>query len=166
MESLTDRLIAASAEDRRSIAVEFVSAGAAAVLGHSPGSVRAERAFKDLGFDSLTGVELRNRLSTATGMRLPATLVFDHPTPAALADHLLTVLLPDEATGQPDPFAELDRLEAAMAIADQEVRSGVTTRLNGLLAKWSGAPEVVRDLREASRDELFDFIDNELGVSD
>ena len=83
-------------EERREL-VELVCAHAAAVLGHSDGrDIDAQSAFQDLGFESLTGVELGNRLKIETGLALSRTVVFDYPTPAALADHLQRLLHGDD----------------------------------------------------------------------
>ncbi|WP_461030789.1 acyl carrier protein, partial [Streptomyces sparsus] len=92
---LLARLTALGDADRRQAVLELVRAHIAHVLNHpSPEDVETARAFRELGFDSLTSVELRNTLNGATGMRLPATLVYDYPTPAALADHLTAELAP------------------------------------------------------------------------
>nr|BAF85844.1 modular polyketide synthase [Streptomyces cyaneogriseus subsp. noncyanogenus] len=86
---LRDRLAALEPDARTDVLLELVSTHTAAVLGHREAdTVPADRAFRELGFDSLTAVELRNRLNTATGLRLPTTLVFDYPRPAVLARHL------------------------------------------------------------------------------
>ncbi|MGW0147505.1 type I polyketide synthase, partial [Streptomyces sp. NPDC003333] len=92
--TLADRLARLPDEQRRPMLLEVVRREVADVLGHtSTEGIAPDRAFKELGFDSLTAVELRNRLNTATGLRLPATLVFDHPTATAVADHLRSQLL-------------------------------------------------------------------------
>jgi acyl transferase domain-containing protein len=86
---LGERLRQLAPNEQRRQLVELVCLHAAAVLGHPDShAVDVERAFQDLGFDSLTGVELRNRLKTDTGLALSRTLIFDYPTPTALADHL------------------------------------------------------------------------------
>ncbi|MFF5443394.1 SDR family NAD(P)-dependent oxidoreductase, partial [Streptomyces achromogenes] len=92
--AIADRLRSLPEAERLRAALDLVTAHTATVLGHrEPGAVRDRQPFRELGFDSLTSVELRNRLNTATGLRLPATVAFDHPTPRQLAEHLLSELL-------------------------------------------------------------------------
>jgi hypothetical protein len=93
---LADQLQALSPEEQHRQLVKLVCLHAATVLGHSGiQDIDAERAFQDLGFESRTGVELCNRLKTDTGLALSRTLIFDYPTPMALADHLQQLLRGD-----------------------------------------------------------------------
>ncbi|MGW2950687.1 SDR family NAD(P)-dependent oxidoreductase, partial [Streptomyces eurythermus] len=172
--SARERLLGLPEEERRPALLDLVRTHAAAVLGHSAtGSVTAERAFKDLGFDSLTAVQLRNQLSAATGVKLPPTVVFDHPTPADLADHLGGELFddtPDPDTGTAALLAELDRLEAALLssasrLADPEQ---VSSRLRALAAKVAGTgggggADIDQEIASATADELLGLIDKEFG---
>ncbi|MGW7825271.1 SDR family NAD(P)-dependent oxidoreductase, partial [Streptomyces puniciscabiei] len=98
--ALVDRLAALPADERRRYLVELVRAEAAGVLGHDTGeAVDADHEFRRLGVDSLTAIELRNRLAGATGLQLPTTLVFDYPTPRRLAVHLLGELVEEGVVG-------------------------------------------------------------------
>ncbi len=117
--SLAQRLAATPEADREGVVLELVRAQVATVLGHSSSeAINTQRTFKELGFDSLTAVDLRNRLSATTGLRLPATLVFDHPTTSAAASYLLneltglqlSVVKPAASTGVVDePIAIVGR---------------------------------------------------------
>ncbi|WAX81206.1 acyl carrier protein [Streptomyces sp. KMM 9044] len=100
--ALTARLAGRPETERRRALRELVCERATLVLGRTAdASMDVNRAFRDVGFDSLTAVELRNRLNAETGLRLPSTLVFDHPTPRHLADHLHDELFagPEAAPG-------------------------------------------------------------------
>ncbi len=88
------RLASLDEEARHTLVLSVVRENVAAVLGHSdPSALKVETAFGDLGFDSLMSIELRNKLNAATGTKLPGTVIFDHPTPAALADFVLVTAL-------------------------------------------------------------------------
>ncbi|MFF7840918.1 type I polyketide synthase [Streptomyces ossamyceticus] len=146
--------------------------GTAQVLGHTGAEeIDPDQAFKDQGFDSLTGVELRNRLKAATGLDMPATLVFDHPSPTALAEHLLRRLVPAGPSPQERLRRDVDRLEttAEALTADDPAHSEVTERLRRILHRLEGTtgPAGPADdegaLRAATADEVLAFIDSEFG---
>ncbi|WP_239133246.1 phosphopantetheine-binding protein, partial [Paractinoplanes durhamensis] len=173
--TLAERLTALPLSERRNLLLDMIRGDVATVLGHgAPGDIDPVVPFKDLGFDSLTAVELRNRLNAATGLTMSATAVFDHPNPAALTKHLLT-----EIGGDPTPAvpagaalrAELDRLEAALAAApDSEDEDLVSARLEELVARWkqrrvpAAAAAVGDRLETATTDEVLAFINDELGI--
>ncbi|WP_459250859.1 SDR family NAD(P)-dependent oxidoreductase [Streptomyces youssoufiensis] len=170
------RLAGLTAAEQHRTLLTLVRTHAATVLGHPDvDAVPADASFKELGFDSLTAVELRNRLSVATGLRLPAALVFDYPEATVLADHLLQRVAPGEAEA-PGPDAadpvlgELARLEHTLGALtlDDEGRQRVAKRLTGLLSKVNERTSErtgghdFSDLDTASDDEMFALIDREL----
>ncbi|WP_146057775.1 beta-ketoacyl reductase, partial [Streptomyces sp. SM10] len=116
---LTRRMREMSGPEQDHMLLELVQERAATVLRlDTPSAVRPDRAFRNLGFDSLTAVELRNRLAEATGLRLPAALVFDHPTPTALIAYLRSKLLPEAGrNGMEDTVAYGDVDEAVVRSA-------------------------------------------------
>ncbi|MDN3358997.1 type I polyketide synthase [Actinomadura sp. DC4] len=165
-ESLAHELATLPDDERAARLLRLVRGHVAAVLDYAaPEEVDVERAFKELGFDSLTAVELRNRLGSATGLSLPTTLVFDHPKPAAVIRYLDEEL---RSAGDTHPvLADLDRLAASLAGTppDEELRSEVTARLERIIRQWqrADAGEDTDDLRSATDDELFAALDDELG---
>ncbi|MFJ2420748.1 SDR family NAD(P)-dependent oxidoreductase, partial [Streptomyces brevispora] len=171
------KLTEAAEAERPRIVLDLVRAVVAEILGHPPNRpVSAERGLLDLGFDSLTAVELRNRLGAATGLRLPTTLLFDRPTATALATHLHSELTDRLPGGAASTLARIDELEAAFdgAALGVEARDRITARLAALQARLTAAgstPAVATDtdttatpqLDQASDDELFQLIDGQLG---
>jgi hypothetical protein len=171
--SWAQRLAGLPVADQLDALVVLVRTEAAAVLGHaSAEAVSSERAFKEAGFDSLAAIELRNRLGAAVGLHLPASLIFDHPAPVALADHLRTCLAPDQPAAPQPVLAHLERLEAAVLAArpDERTRATMAAQLKNLLFRLTeipastedSVPDLVERIESATDDEIFDFIDNEL----
>ncbi|MFJ9612220.1 beta-ketoacyl reductase, partial [Kitasatospora sp. NPDC101176] len=176
---LKERLTGLPGAQQRRVVLDLVRGEAATVLAHpDPSRLGADQPFKDLGFDSLTAVELRNRLRTATGLHLPTTLVFDHPTPEELATAVLAELAPEPASANAavlDGIARLQELLGEFADGDPEGgpgprgRSEVTARLRALLRGWDDArhaadeDEDAVDLDSADDDELLSALERELG---
>jgi acyl carrier protein len=170
--ALRDRLAAITdREERAALVLDVVRRHVRTVLGFPDGqAVEADKPFKDFGFDSLTAVEFRNALAAETGVRLPATLVFDHPTPHELVAHLHRELAPADDDPATALLRGLDHLEPLIGTQelDQLTRSRITVRLQSLLARWQDTdpqphPQATDDLAEASDDELFALLDGETG---
>ncbi|MER5549077.1 type I polyketide synthase [Streptomyces sp. NPDC002589] len=174
-ESFAQQLAGQSESARRKLLLELIQRHVATVLNHSADThVDPKLPFRELGFDSLTAVELRNALMAATGVQLSAALVFDHPTATALAEHLESKMLRSVA-GAPLPVpAQLDQLEAALAKAPAEgaERAEIAARLRALAAAFGpddgtaddgDGIDITSKLDSATDEELFDFINAEFG---
>jgi len=162
--SLAARLGSVEEAERESLVLDLVRGEVAAVLGHrSAAEIEPDMAFKEIGFDSLAAVELRNRLNTTTGLQLAPTMVFDYPTSIALAGYLLAQASGDGVAGG----LELEHLTQALTAmpSGDPSRTNIAAQLRALAADLEGdgkADSGVLDpdrLRSASDEELLDFID-------
>ncbi|MEV7045355.1 type I polyketide synthase [Amycolatopsis sp. NPDC051061] len=166
VDSLTHRLAGMSEAERDGALLDLVRTHAATVLGYAgPDAIEPDRGFLELGFDSLSAVELRNLLGAATGLRLPATLLFDYPSTTVLVEYLRSELVPDVPAAILPALAELDRVEFALPelLADAQARETLGSRLQELLARVNGASAtataVEERLESATDDEMFALID-------
>ena len=174
VDSLAQRLAAVAEDEREPFVLDLVRTHVAAVLGFgSAGDIESDRAFRELGFDSLAAVELRNRLSAATGMRLPTTLVFDYPTAEVAAGYILAAVgtgagTAKEKTGEVAVQEALAALEKALATieAGDGARARVESQLRATLLSLSDDDSELEgeELRSMSHEEMFELIDEEFGT--
>ncbi|MFH9731676.1 type I polyketide synthase [Streptomyces sp. NPDC017260] len=167
-----ERLAGLDEAERKKFLLELVRGHVAQVLGHGGADeVEPHRALNELGLTSLGAVELRNALNADSGLSLPPTLAYDHPTCLAVAELLYEGLRPGETDPAAPLLAELNRLETAVAelASDDEAHAKVTARLEAVSRRArdarSGAGEPVADLVPDSDDELFEVLNKELGLS-
>ena len=171
--NVRQRLSGLSKDEQQRTLLEIICSTIAIVLRHQePAEIEPGRAFRDLGFDSLTAVELRDHLHAATGLRLTPGLVFDHPTPIALATYLRKeITLYQMATDQ-SVIANLEKLETSFAATppDEESHEIIVRRLQDILFKLQGSAtrakgdesDLSARIDAATDDEIFDIIDNQL----
>jgi polyketide synthase 7 len=193
MASLTGlraRLEGLSPEQRHSELVEMICSNAAAVLGHlNVADINADTGFQDLGFDSLSAVELRNRLKTATGLTMSPTVIFDHPTPSALAEHFdaelaaaTTTAVTTSGGDQPTSMARFNDIARELQSLlgqpqwNPDERTQLSARLEALLAAVNVSatstdlfqPEhpddmYNDDINTATESQLFAILDEDIG---
>jgi NADP-dependent 3-hydroxy acid dehydrogenase YdfG/acyl carrier protein len=171
--AFTQRLASMRSDERARALLELVRGEAAAVLGHRPDAVDAAREFQELGIDSLTAIELRNRLHRATGLRLPSTLVFDYPTPQAVAHHLGASLVVTELALTGSAFEQLETFETAVFApsVDTGDKEKIAERLEKILLRLRQPTEALTgrssedEIRSAPVDRLLDIIDEEFDLS-
>ncbi|WP_338320464.1 SDR family NAD(P)-dependent oxidoreductase, partial [Streptomyces lonarensis] len=174
--TLRQRLASGDEAKQLEILLSYLRGQVAAILGHgSPDAIDVDRGFLEMGLDSLTTVEFRNNLNEATGLRLPPTTLFDYPTPTQLAAMLRAEMAPESAPAElPQVLvAELDRLESSLHTVVPDIRTALAARLQGFLLKLNGTGGAEGEqgqgsamkIDAATDDEIFDFIDNELGLS-
>ncbi|GAB3832946.1 hypothetical protein GCM10027610_025990 [Dactylosporangium cerinum] len=162
------RLRALPKAERDQLLADLVRSHTAVVLGmRSAESLPGHLAFAELGLDSLTAVELRNRLSQDLDVALPASLLFDHPTFEALTEFLGAKIAPDELTEIDIIESDLNALDGRLALLapGADDRKRIFERLNALAKKWGPLEVDDIDLDIASNEDLFDLVDREFGTS-
>jgi acyl transferase domain-containing protein/acyl carrier protein len=175
---LAQQVRSLSRAEAEAVLLEAVRTQTAIVLGRDDaGRIGSDVAFSELGIDSLMAVELRNKLAAVTGLKLPATLVFDYPDPGALAQFLNAGLNPGSAAGPEAPADRLTkeieglgaRLEDAFRDLAEEDRAAIVTALGELQRRarsmaGNGSPaDVIDRINSASAGELLSLLDQELG---
>ncbi|MEV6695500.1 SDR family NAD(P)-dependent oxidoreductase [Micromonospora sp. NPDC051196] len=153
---LAGQLAQLTGEQQRQHLLQLVQSHTAAVLAQAnPAAIGAHQGFLDQGLDSLTAIELRNRLNTATGLRLPATTIFDHPTPHALTEHLIAKLAPASSSSSTAPDAEPGEVEIRALLAGIPLAQLKDAGLMRPLMRLAGVADAETDEED---DDLIDTL--------